>query len=168
MVALEAAFDHVMDWLEDEVMDRLLGPETMAGDLAAIGGGLERVLSNTRGARAFSEAPLLSGAIDAAMDLVAGVYALPQSQPGRTHLDCGQQELIRPRRSSSPTVTRSSIGVQVNDNKWQVRLQFAICAVQNAVRVHCLCRHPRLLMKEAWWNVYFITIFTNGLVERSA
>uniref|UniRef100_I1PCB6 Uncharacterized protein n=1 Tax=Oryza glaberrima TaxID=4538 RepID=I1PCB6_ORYGL len=80
---------------------------------------------------------------------------------------------IRPRRSSSPTAT-PLLGVEVKDKKWQegiatmaeanahlftveVRLQFAICEVQNAVRVHRLYRHPRLLrlsrgvrMREAW------------------
>uniref|UniRef100_A0A0E0KF41 Uncharacterized protein n=1 Tax=Oryza punctata TaxID=4537 RepID=A0A0E0KF41_ORYPU len=96
---------------------------------------------------AFAEAPVLPGAIGAAMDLVAGVYALPPSQPGTTHLDGGQQASGRgdPLRRLQAVPQRPTNAQLFTV---EVRLQFAICEVQNAVRVHRLLRlyrHPRLL-----------------------
>ncbi|KAF0922454.1 hypothetical protein E2562_036570 [Oryza meyeriana var. granulata] len=228
MEALEAAFDQVMVWLDDEVMDKLLGPESVADDLAAIGAGLERVQSNARTARAalaeaaellrevmdaaktlfedafatvparddpdheatlavaaaaklvanvFSEAPVLPAAIGAAMDLVAGVYALPPSEPGTLQ---GPRELISSVANKHHAAgilfadCAPLLGIQEDDEAWhdwvsnmaeanvqsftvEVRLQFAICEVQQAVLTHRLYHYPRLLRmsgevraREAW------------------
>uniref|UniRef100_A0A0D9VVC9 Uncharacterized protein n=1 Tax=Leersia perrieri TaxID=77586 RepID=A0A0D9VVC9_9ORYZ len=184
---MEAAFDQVMEWLGDEVMDGLLAPETVADDLEKIRTELEHATANTRAARAalaeaaallredtdaseilfagafavvvpdddgpddpeatlaaaaklvsgaFSDAPLLPGAIATAMELVAGVYALFADY---CSTQCRQDMAAWEEWTS--TMARANVLLF----KAEMRLQFAICEVQEAVLAHRLYRHPRLL-----------------------